>query len=956
MADKKTLLVIDGYALIFRAYYALIRSASFTTTDGRPTSAIFGFIKMVINVLNSQKPDYVVLAWDTGEKTFRDELYPEYKANRKETPDELKSQIPEIIKAVEKFGLSSLTKENYEADDVIGTLCEKMRKNKDLDVYILSGDKDLLQLVGDNVKAIANKKGVSDFKIYDKEAVKEKWGVYPERIVDLFSFLGDSSDNIPGVKGIGQKGAVKLLSQFDTMEEVFDNKDKIKTKRAKTILEKEGTEDSAKLSKELLQIKTDIDIDINLEEFTTYDFSSDSAIEVYDNFELRSIKNSQLPKKTNKGFELIDLKQKVKSSEKKENKSTTKGDANRNKKDDLQQDLFSFNDLPDDLFKGESAVKKGKYRAVTRKSELEKLLDESKKTEFLSFDFETTSEEPIKAEPIGFSLAFKEGEAVYIPFPSKHKVGTDFKDKDLIDFLKEIFSSDTIKIIGQNLKYEYIILRGLDINPINFYFDTMLGAYVLDPDNSPFNMDVLAKRMLGYETTKYKDLVSNKNETLLDVEFKKVVDYAGEDADITLRLFDILHPQINESKMKSLYYDMEMPLIEVLGDMEIDGVYIDTEYFAKMSKEIESEMDKLEKKIYELNNGEEFNINSPKQLQEVLFDKLGLKSTKKTGKGSRSTDVTVLEQLSSEHEIPKLILDYRTIAKLKNTYLDALPKLIYDKTGRIHASFNQAITSTGRLSSSNPNLQNIPIRGDLGRKIRRGFIPENNNLILSADYSQIELRLLAHFSDEPKLIDAYNQDKDLHLQTASLLFNKSESDITKDERTQGKTINFSIIYGIGARKLGKDLGIGTKKANSLISSYFEQYPKVKEFIETQKREGRKNIAVYTLFNRVRYLRQFLSRRGDKVSHAERLSVNSPIQGTSADLIKVAMIKIKEEFDKEQLKSKLIIQVHDELVFEVVKNEVDKVKEIVKNIMENVRSLKIPLKVNIEIGNSWDEAH
>lgn len=944
MADKKTLLIVDGYALIFRAYYALIRSASFTTTDGKPTGAIFGFIKMIINVLNSQKPDYVVLAWDTGKKTFRDELYTEYKANRKETPEELKTQIPEIIEAVEKFGLSSITKENYEADDVIGSICEKMRDNKELDVYILSGDKDLLQLVGDNVKAIANKKGVSDFKIYDREAVKEKWGVYPERIIDLFAFLGDSSDNVPGVKGIGQKGAMKLLTQFDTMEEVFDNLDKIKAKRAKTMLEKEGSKDSAKLSKQLVKIKTDIDLDINLEEFSTYDFTSEEALGIYDEFELRSIKSSKLPKKTDKGFEVIDLKQKP-----------IKQQNNKNNKKGLQQDLFSFNEVPDDLFKGESAVKKGNYRAVTKKTEIETLLTEMKKAEFVSFDFETTSEEAVKAKPIGFSLAFKEGEAVYIPFPSKHKVESDFDDEYLINFLTEIFNLKT-KIIGQNLKYEYIILKGLGINPKNFYFDTMLGAYVLDPDNSPFNMDALAKRLLGYETTKYKDLVSKKNETLLDVEFEKVVDYAGEDADITLRLFDILHPQINESRMKKLYYDIEMPLIEVLGNMEIEGVYIDVEYFSNMSKMMDSELKELEKKIYKLNDGEKFNINSPKQLQEVLFDKLGLKSTKKTGKGSRSTDVTVLEQLSTEHKIPRLILDYRTVAKLKNTYLDALPKLIYNKTGRIHASFNQAITSTGRLSSSNPNLQNIPIKGELGRKIRRGFISENDNLILSADYSQIELRLLAHFSEEPKLIDAYNQDKDLHLQTASLLFNKPENQINKDERTQGKTINFSIIYGIGARKLAKDLGISTKEANKLIKSYFEQYPKVKEFIETQKTEGKENIAVYTLFDRVRYLKQFLSRRGDKVSHAQRLAVNSPIQGTSADLIKAAMIKIKKEFENEKLKSKLIIQVHDELVFEVAENETGKVKNIVKNIMENIETLKIPLKVNIEMGKNWDEAH
>ncbi|MFW5800189.1 MAG: DNA polymerase I, partial [Spirochaetota bacterium] len=913
------------------------------TTDGEPTGAIFGFIKMILEALKLNTPDYVVVAWDSKDKTFRNDIYPEYKANRKEAPDELKTQIPQIIEAVQSFDISSLLVENYEADDVIGTICEKLRHKDDIDIIILSGDKDLLQLVGDNVKVMANKKGVSDFKIYDREAVKEKWSVYPEKIIELFALLGDSSDNIPGIKGIGKKSAQSLMKEFDSVEEIFKNKDKIRNKRVKTSIEKDNAEESARLSKELLTIKRNLDLELNLEEFSNYDFTSEEAVKTYNKYELKSIKKSELPKKTNDEVEFKKLDEvSLDISISPANKNKTQHTMDKN----LQQSLFP---LTEPVTKLESLDKrKSNYKAILTKQELNAVFNKIEKAEILSFDFETTSEEPVKAQPIGFSLCWKEGEALYIPI--EHNVETDFNYDDVKKLLEKIFYSDKIKIIGQNLKYEYIILHNMGITPKNFHFDTMLGAYVLNPDESPFNMDKLAERLLDYKTVKYKDLVE-KNKTLLDVDFDKVVDYGCEDADITLRLYKILKPNIDKSKMKDLYYTIEMPLIPVLADMEINGVAIDTEYFSKMSDKMDKKLKELEVKIYKLNDGEEFNINSTKQLQEVLFDKLKLKSTKKTSKGSRSTDVNVLEKLANDHEIPKLILEYRTIAKLKNTYIDTLPKMIYDKTRKIHTSFNQAITATGRLSSNNPNMQNIPIKGEMGREIRRGFIPGNkNNYILSADYSQIELRLLAHFSEEPKLIDAYNNHKDLHLQTASLLFEKDEKNITADERTKGKTINFSIIYGIGARKLSTDLNISNNEAKKLIEAYFIKYPKVSEFIERQKKKIKDKPDVYTYYNRVRYLNNL---RRDV---AERLAVNSPIQGSSADLIKKAMIDIFKDFNDKKLKSKLIIQVHDELVFDIVENELDIVKDIVKSRMEKAADLKVPLEVKLKVGKNWDEAH
>ncbi len=942
---KKTLMIIDGFAIIFRAYYALIRSSSLTTSLGEPTGAIFGFIKMIIEALIRNQPDYVVVAWDSKEKTFREELYKDYKANREEAPEDLLVQIPHIIQSMNSFNISSLVKEGYEADDVIGTICEKFRYRDDLDIIVLSGDKDLLQLVGDNIKVMANRKGVSEFIIYDKNKVKEKWGVYPEKIVDLFAFIGDSSDNIPGVKGIGEKSAVSLLTQFESLDEVFDNITSIKSKRIKTHLTKEDSKKMALLSRELFIIKRDLELNIDLDDFEEYDFTSKEAQEIYDKFELRTIKNKELPKKIGENVELIKLDNPSINNKKTKEIKTSKTS-------DIQQSLFDINPPISDDDKGTNKNNLN-YKHINKKDELGNIYKELQNVKYISFDFETTSEDAIKAEAIGFSISWTEKEAYYISI--KHNVEKDFDYEYILDFLKKLFNDKNIYIIGQNLKYEYMILKNMGIEPVNFYFDTMLAAYVLDPDYSPFNMDKLAERLLSYKTTKYNEIV-DKNQTLLDIDFNRVVNYACEDADITYRLFNVLKPEIDNSKMKSLFYDIEMPLIKVLGDMELVGVSIDSDYFHKMSIELEKEMKQIEEKIYELNDGEHFNLNSPKQLQEILFDKLGLTSTKKTGKGARSTDVQVLEKLSTEHEIPRLILEYRTLSKLKNSYLDTIPNMVNNKTKRIHASFNQAIVATGRLSSNNPNMQNIPIKGELGKKIRRGFIATKGTYLLSADYSQIELRLLAHFSEEPKLIEAYNKNKDLHKQTASLLFDKPEDKITIDERTKGKTLNFSIFYGIGPQKLSGDLNISMKEASSLIKTYYEKYPKVKEFMDKQRKGLKEDIRVYTLLNRVRYIKQHLSRSRREKSHGDRLSVNSPIQGTSADLIKIAMINIYNEFKKRDIRSKLIIQVHDELVFEVLKEELEEVEALVKKEMENVMELKVPLKVSINTGENWEDAH
>ncbi len=929
MNSRKKVLILDGFALIFRAFYAFIRNP-LKTSKGEPTSAIFGFVRMLIKLLKDYQPDYFVVALDSPTKTFRHSIYKEYKANRSEAPDDLKTQIPIIIDLIGKFQLATLRKDGYEADDIIGTLCEKYKNDNNLDVLVVTGDKDILQLVEGNVKVITTSKGVSEVVEYDRDKVHEKWGVYPEKIVDLFALMGDSSDNIPGVKGVGPKAATKLLNQYISVEDVYSNLDQITKKKLKENLL--NSQSNALLSKELVTIERQVPIEYDIEDFANTNIAQDSAIQMLKQYELNGI---------------------------------------------LKDEIFS-NGMPPDSLSQQSDGKdktppsapKGEYKGIFTKKDLEELIRDIKKAKFVSIDLETTSENPMIAEIIGVAFSTEPQKGYFLPIPMKTEDSDLFSeekgiwDNDLKDYnldkayviqqLKGLCEDLRIHKIGQNIKYDYMILkRTWDIEIKSIVFDTMIASYLLNPGRKSHGMDYLAEELLEYQTVHYKDIVG-KGQTLLNIPLHSVIHYASEDTDITLQLYNIFKPQIDQSAFKDLYYDIELPLVTVLGEMELNGVQIDPDHFKTMSLEIKDRLDYLRKEIWELSGGE-FNINSTQQLSEILFTKLGLTPIKKTKTGY-STDVFVLEKLAEEHQVPLHLLEYRRLTKLKSAYLDSIPKLIDPVTQRVHTSFNQTVAQTGRLSSNKPNMQNIPIKDKIGRAIRKGFIARPDFYIMSADYSQIELRILAHMSQDPNLIKAYKENIDIHTQTAALIFRKDTSKISQDERRIAKTINFSVIYGIGAVALGKDLKVSTKKAKEFIDNYFKEYAGVTQYIDQQKSLAHEKGYVETLYRRIRYLPEIMSSNKREQSMGERLAVNTPIQGTSADLIKIAMVNIDREMTKRSLKSLMTIQVHDELVFEVHKDELEVMKKLVVEKMETAAKLSVPLEVSISYGQNWDEAH
>ncbi len=925
---NKKILIIDTFAIIFRAFYAFIKNP-LRTSKGIPTSAIFGFLRMIIKILKTYNPEYLVFALDSPDKTFRHKIYTEYKANRVTPPDDLKVQIPLILELITKMQFHSIQYNGYEADDVIGTLCTRLKNEKDMDVWVVTGDKDILQLVEGNIKVITTSKGITETVIYDSEKVKERWGVYPDKIIDLFALMGDSSDNIPGVKGIGPKTAQELIENYNSLEGIYQNIDGISKKKIKENLIQ--YEADALLSRELVTIKTDLDFPLNLTDFEWNHLSYENIIPFFEEYELHSILKDEF-------F------------------SNTKQDLNQvpDKKLDIAKSQMNMNN-------------RGTYHLISKKSLFDQLINDINKSKYLSIDLETTSEDPMKARIIGISFCIESGIAYFVPvYPDgdsdlfdTHAWKDYLKDYDidlryLKSQLKMICEDKTIQKIGQNIKYDYMVFkRDWDITIHPIYFDTMIASYVLDTGRSSHGMDYLAESLLNYKTVKYKDIV-DKGKTLLDVDLPVVSHYAGEDADITYRLYKLFKPQIDNSVMKDLYYSIELPLIEVLAHMEIAGVSIDQTHFKSMSKDIKQRLDSLQKEIWEL-SGREFNINSTQQLSEILFTKLGLKHGKKTKTGY-STDVDVLEELANEHQVPMHLLEYRKLAKLKSAYLDSIPKMIDENTHRIHTSFNQTIAQTGRLSSIKPNLQNIPIKEEIGRNIRKGFLAHKGFYIISADYSQIELRILAHMSQDEMLLKAYCEDRDLHTQTASLIYEKVEADISSDERRIAKTINFSVIYGIGARALAKDLKIPNSDAKKFIDQFFKAYSGVTHYIDQQKKLAYEQGYVETLFHRIRYIPEIRSSNNRNRSYGERLAVNTPIQGSSADIIKIAMINIHKDIQQKNLQTMMTIQVHDELVFEVPERELDIMKSIIVDRMQNAVKLSVPLKVSISNGRNWDEAH
>ncbi|MEJ5283427.1 MAG: DNA polymerase I [Brevinematales bacterium] len=909
--DKKIIL-IDGSGLLYRAYYAFI-SRPLTTTKGENTSAIFGFFKVLSQIMRDLSPDAMLVAFDRTRATFRQKIYPLYKAQRQETPPDLKSQIPVIIDLLNKMGIKTIEMDDYEADDIIGTIAEKSKA--DFKPYIVSGDKDLMQLVDDKIRILKPEKGINIINSLDVEGVKNTFGVYPEQIPDYLGIVGDSSDNIPGIKGIGEKGAVKLLNEFKNLEEIYENIDKIQGAIKTKLIE--GKE-SAFLSKNLATIRKDLDLHFSFEDFKVRwnDLLNSEVIKEFERYELYSL--IQDMKKFNQGEELL---------------------------------LFDR----EEIIKNEELT--GNYKLILTKKELFEVIEKIKKNGFVSIDTETTAPNPFLCELIGISVAIKTNEAFFIPV--SYCCSQEFDLNFVTQNLKPLLEDEKIKKIGQNLKFEWEVFSNFDIDMEGIYFDTMIAAYLINPTRTHNNLESLILEYLNLKKDTYTETLKKSNKgkenTLLDIDIDKLVKYACGDADAALRLYEKLKPILEKEKLEKVFYDIEIPLIRVLAKIEKNGVKIDRNLMEQMSREVQKELEKLEDSIFEM-AGEKFNIQSSIQLAKILFEKLGLEPVKFTEKGKPSTDEEVLATLAVEHDLPREILKFRTFAKLKNTYLDSLPELINPKTNRVHTSFNQTVTATGRLSSSEPNLQNIPIRDEIGRKVRMGFVPEDGNILISADYSQIELRVLAHFSQDEALVEAFKSGKDIHRHTASIIFKCSEEEVTEEMRRRAKSVNFGIIYGLQAFGLSKQLGIPVNEAKSFIESYFESFPKVKNFVKEVIEEVKESGEVRTLYGRRRVFPDLYKKSIQDnlyLSASQRMALNTKIQGTAADIIKIAMIELDKKLPEN---AKIILQIHDELLIECPENIFEEVKKIVKVVMENCCNLNVPLTVDIGYGKNWSEAH
>jgi DNA polymerase-1 len=896
--EKKRFFIIDGNAYIYRAFYAI---EDLSTSTGLPTNAVFGFTRLMLKILLEDKPDYIIVAFDTKGPTFRHEEFAEYKADRPKMPDILSQQIPVIREVIESLNVSILEREGYEADDIIGTLAKKAEA-EDMEVVIVTGDKDALQLVTPNIRInpYSFRGYYEEGFMFDEQEVKKRHGVEPGKITDIMGLIGDSIDNIPGVPGIGKKTAPQLIEEFGSLENLLENIDKVKSDSQKKKLKEYA--DQAFLSKRLATIDVNVPVQIDFNNCKVIDFDEDKLFGLFRRLEFRQF------------IKELDL--------------------------------------------GQGKDAKVEYHTILKESELDDLVEKLKQQAEISVDTETDSLDPVSSNIVGISLAFKPREAYYIPILHNY-IGApkQLSIETVIEKLKPVLTDPAIGKIGQNVKFDLQVFKRYGINMERISFDTMLASYVLNPSARGHSLSDLAMQYLGHQMIPIEELIGKGRSqiTMDEVDVERSSEYACEDADITLRLKTQLEPELQNYELESVLHEIEIPLIPVLADMELAGIKIDTSYLKELSDDLNKRLDSLTHKIYDL-AGEEFNINSTKQLSEVLFEKLSLPTGKKTKTGY-STNEAEMERLSAAgYELPAVILSFRRLSKLKSTYVDALPESINPKTGRVHTFFNQAVTETGRLSSSNPNLQNIPIRTEEGREIRRAFIPGGEcNLLLSADYSQIELRMLAHLSGDETLLSAFKNNEDIHSRTAALIFGLPLDQISPDMRRQAKTINFGVIYGMGAYRLSRELGISHSDAQQFIDSYFNTYSGVKSYFDGIVKTARENGYVTTISGRRRRIREINSRNRSVREFAERTAINTPVQGSAADLIKLAMIKISDFFKSSDLKSRLLLQVHDELVFEVEESELDGVKSKVCSIMENAMTLDVPVKVDIGIGKNWLEA-
>jgi len=906
--EKPLLVLFDGNAIVHRAFHAFENTRTLTVSKtGEIVSAVYGFAQMLLKAINELKPTHCAIAFDKAAPTFRHLMFDQYKAHRPRTPDELVNQFDRVRQLVEAFHIPIFELDDYEADDVLGTL-SRQASERGIDSVIVTGDADTMQLVSPSVKILYPKPrgSFSDTKLYDETAVVEKYGVKPEHIADLKALEGDASDNIPGVPGIGAKTAVKLIQQFGPIEEIYAHIDEVTPARIQNLLRE--NEASAHQSKKLATIVTQTAVNLDLDECQTSHYDRNTVTELFRELEFFSLL-TKLPEEESKP----------------------------------ETDVGIQAEAPSQL----------DYHTISTSQSLDGLLNRLSESKSFAFDLETTSLDAMSAQLVGISLSINPGEAYYIPVG--HVVWGQVEQLPLeyvTDRLKPALEDAALSKLAHNGKYDITVLTQYGVNVNNLTFDTMVAAHLLSEKS--LGLKALAFSRLGIEMTPISSLIGSgaKQLSMSQVDIKKVADYSCADADMTIRLAELLGPELHQQGLWQLFTDVEMPLVPVLIHMEMNGIALDTALLRQMAHELGEQLLRLEAEIYN-NVGHQFNINSPQQLGHVLFDELNLPTTQKR-KGSYSTSASILEELRGAHPIIELILDYRQLSKLKSTYVDALPTLINPGTNRVHTSFNQTRTATGRLSSSDPNLQNIPIRGDLGKKVRQAFIAPSGSYLLSGDYSQIDLRALAHLSQDQGLLDAFSADEDIHAATATRIFGVDASQVTADMRRIAKTVNFGVIYGMSDYGLEQATELSREEAAQFITSYFEKYPGIKEYLESTKQQARDRGYVQTLLGRRRPIPEINSTNRQVRQAAERMAINMPVQGTSADIIKVAMINLYQEMQKRQLKSKMLLQVHDELLFEVPEEEMEEIRQLVPQIMSTALELSVPLKVDINSGHNWGE--
>ena len=919
------LFLLDAYALIYRAYYAFIKNPRINS-KGFNTSAVLGFVNTLEEVLRKEEPTHIGIAFDPPGPTFRHNAFAAYKAQREETPEVIKWSVTPIKDIIKAYRIPILEIRGYEADDVIGTLATQAGK-RGINTYMMTPDKDYGQLVSEHVFMYRPKYGDKDFDIMGVDEVKEKFNIEsPAQVIDMLGLMGDTADNIPGCPGVGEKTAQKLIAQFGSIESLLAHTDELKGAIKKKV---EENEEQIRFSKFLATIKTDVPVELDMETLKRREPDEKELRRIFEQLEFRT------------------LIERVLNGEKKSAPATP-----------AQPDLFGFfTDNGTEETKNSNLTRLDNlhydYQLVDNEEKMRDLFQKLITTQVLSLDTETTGTDPISAELVGMSFSFEENQAFYVPVPPDGE-----EAQKIVNIFKPVFENEKIIKVGQNIKYDLLVLENYGVTLKGKMFDTMIAHYVLQPELR-HGMDYLAEIYLKYDTIKIEELIGPKGKNqknMRDLPPNEVYKYACEDADVTLKLKNVLEGELAENGVKDLFEEIEMPLVPVLAYMERNGVRIDTEALKETSRHFTARMNQIEEEVHQL-AGTNFNIASPKQVGEILFDKLKIvEKAKKTKSGQYVTSEEVLESLKGKHEIVGKILEHRGLKKLLGTYIDALPQLINPKTGRIHTSFNQTVTATGRLSSSNPNLQNIPVRNEDGKEIRKAFIPDDGCEFFSADYSQIELRIMAHLSEDPHMIEAFNEEQDIHAATAAKIYKEPLEGVTRDQRSKAKTANFGIIYGISVFGLAERLNVDRKEAKALIDGYFETYPHVREYMDKSIRSAREKGYIETIFKRKRYLPDINSHNAVVRGYAERNAINAPIQGSAADIIKVAMVRIYQRFMKEGIRSKMILQVHDELNFSVLPEEKEKVKQIVISEMESAYKMKVPLRADCGWGKNWLEAH